>query len=282
MTFVAWDSLEEATAIVRTAVARQPNEASLWFHLGRASQDPAERYHAYARAESLGFRHPSLLTWLGKAAFDARDDERAEQCGRDLLGLAEGDRRKAAHTRDWPEKGELFWERARQEGRDRAATREFAEARSDHAFHKHNGHTLMGLVACRRGKLEEAADHLRSSAELGRIIGYLPTARRFACSECCWQKSSGKSGSTICGRGSLSGTIPGSTSGLRPLNRATSPEAFTLSALAPVTQCCSHMSATAIPGRRRDDVTFVELSSRPSTGAGEPFAGMTSVQRLAL
>ena len=178
--FLAPQRLAEAWNIARAATQQQPGNPALWFLLGRIGLDREEAYLAFERALKLGHQHPSLITWLGKAAFDAGNDERAAECGRDLLRQAEEESRASSAVSDWPEQGDAFWRRAARERLDRTTTRDLATARSDHAFHKHHGHTLLGLVACRQGRVDDAAQHLLASGDLTpdyRLSAYGPSLR---------------------------------------------------------------------------------------------------------
>jgi len=176
--FVAAEDLSAATAILRKAVASAPADPELWIDLGRMSSDPAEQLSYFEKARTLGSTHPNLLVWIALAAARAGNDVIAEAAAAQLLELVRIAREEHGVRLEWPEKGGALWTRARATCGDDQAAQNLVSAISDHAYRKHWGYTVIGLVACHRGDLDGAVRHLLTSFEVRpdhRLSAYGPS-----------------------------------------------------------------------------------------------------------
>src|SRR4051794_19664848 len=66
---------------------------------------------------------------------------------------------------DWSEGGAL-WKCAKESTGSDEKTGELTDAIAQHAYRKHWGHTVLGLLACRCGESNTAVSHLIASADV--------------------------------------------------------------------------------------------------------------------
>lgn len=176
--FVAAESLNEGTRLLKAAVARKPDDATLWLDLGRMSQEPRERLAAFERTKVAGGSHPNLLVWTAMAAFEAGADDKAATGAHELIRLVNEAQVRFGDNLNWPERGAALWNRALQATSTKSAASELVNAIGEHAYRKHWAHTVFGLLACRRNDLDGALSHLRASADIRpdhRISAYGPS-----------------------------------------------------------------------------------------------------------
>lgn len=189
--FVAAESRSEATRILRMGIDRFPQDAKLWLDLGRTVEDPAEQLDAYDRARDLGENSPNLLVWIAASAVKAGAEERAQRAAAELMRLVGDARSEFGDRLDWPERGTALWRRAKEACRTDEDARELTRAIAHYAYRKHWGHTVLGLLASRRGDVDGAVAHLRASAEVHpdhRLFAYGPSLElvRELCSRGRW------------------------------------------------------------------------------------------------
>jgi hypothetical protein len=178
--FLAESDCLRAREILRAVEPSNQGDADLYTDIGRISHAPADRLAALQRARGLGATQPNLLVWIGEAAIDAGDLERAEQVGDELLVLVDAARAVHGDRLDWAERGHELWARANAILGERSAASEFIGAISDHANRKHWSHTILGLVAVRRGDTVQAIRHIAESASVvgePRLSSYGPSFR---------------------------------------------------------------------------------------------------------
>jgi Flp pilus assembly protein TadD len=176
--FVAAESLDEGTRLLRAALAQKPDDARLWLDLGRMIQGPTERLAAFEKARDAGETLPNLLVWIATTSFEAGDYEKAERVAGELMQLVDGARARFGDKLDWPDRGAQFWKRARSVSADDEAANELVDAHSQHAYRKHWAQTVLGLLACRNGDVDRAVAHLRESANVRpeyRLSSYGPS-----------------------------------------------------------------------------------------------------------
>lgn len=177
-TFIAAESLDEGTRLLRAALAQRPDDAKLWLDLGRMSQDPRERLAAFERARDAGEMLPNLLVWIATASFKAGDYAKAERAAAELIQLVDDARARFGDKLDWPERGAEFWKRAREACANDADASELTDAIAQHAYRKHWANTVLGLLACRNEDLDRAVSYLRASADVRpeyRLSSYGPS-----------------------------------------------------------------------------------------------------------
>ena len=176
--FVAAESLDEGTRLLRAALAQKPDDARLWLDLGRMSQDPTERLASFEKARDAGETLPNLLVWIATTSFKAGDYVKAEHAAGELMQLVDEARRRFGDKLDWPERGAEFWKRARSASADDQSASELVDAHSQHSYRKHWAETVLGLLACRNGDVDRAVSHLRESAKVRpeyRLSSYGPS-----------------------------------------------------------------------------------------------------------
>ena len=176
--FVAAESLDEGTRLLRAALAQKPSDPKLWLDLGRMSHDPRERLTAFEKAREAGETLPNLLVWIAKTAFEAGENEKAERAAAELMQLVDDARARLGGKLDWPDRGAALFKRAREVCDSREAAGELTDAIAQHAYRKHWAHTVLGLLACRADDLNRAVSHLRASADVRpeyRLSAYGPS-----------------------------------------------------------------------------------------------------------
>ena len=176
--FFAAESPDEAEGLLRAAIERRPNDPELWLALGRVARDPAERLAAFEHARAAGETLPNLLVWIALNAFRAGQDAKADAASHELMELVDEARAQFGDRLDWPEEGRAFWRRARETTSSDEEARELTDAIAQHAYRKHWGHTVLGLLAARRGDLDAAVTHLLGSANIRpdyRLSSYGPS-----------------------------------------------------------------------------------------------------------
>jgi hypothetical protein len=92
--------------------------------------------------------------------------EAADSFGRELLERVEVRRREFGEALQWRERGALLWKRARGLARTDEDAEKIVRAVSESSHDKHWGHTVLGVVACRRGALDTATDHVIAAFEI--------------------------------------------------------------------------------------------------------------------
>jgi tetratricopeptide (TPR) repeat protein len=176
--FIASEDAHEATALLRAAIDRAPDDPQLWLALGRISVDPCEQLSAFEHARQAGETLPNLLVWIAMAAFRGGEFVKAENGARELMLLVDEARQRFGDKLDWADSGSALWRRARETtGNDETAA-ELTDAISQHAYRKHWAHTVLGLLACREGDLDRAVVHLLASADIRpdyRLSSYGPS-----------------------------------------------------------------------------------------------------------
>jgi hypothetical protein len=176
--FVAAESLDEGSHLLRTALAQKPDDAKLWLDLGRMSQDPRERLAAFERARDVGETLPNLLVWIATTSFEAGDYGKAERAAVELMQLVDDARASFGDKLDWPERGRALWRRAREACANDADAGDVTDAIAQHAYRKHWANTVLGLLACRNGDLDRGVSYLRASADVRpdyRLSSYGPS-----------------------------------------------------------------------------------------------------------
>src|SRR5262249_18843810 len=149
--FIAPESPDEAKGVLRAAIERRPNDPKLWLALGRGTRDPGERLAAFEHARAAGETLPNLLVWIAMDAFLTGQNAKAKDAARELMQLVDSARAQFGDRLDWTDEGPAFWRRARETTGSDDKARELTDAIAQHAYRKHWGHTVLGLLACRRG-----------------------------------------------------------------------------------------------------------------------------------
>jgi hypothetical protein len=98
--FVAAESLDEGTRLLRAALAHKPDDAKLWLDLGRMNQDPKERLAAFEKARDAGETLPNLLVWIATTSFKAGDYVKAEHAAGELMQLVDEARTRFCERQD--------------------------------------------------------------------------------------------------------------------------------------------------------------------------------------
>jgi len=176
--FIAGNDRPRAIALLRDFAREHPSETEAWIDLGRTAVDPVEQLSAFLEARRRGSEHPNLLAWIARSAIHADDFESLRLRGTELLALAEASRQSHGDQLDWPEEGRALFARARSVTTSDDRARELVRAISDHAYHKHWGHTAIGIAALGAGAIEDAAAHLAESASVRadyRLRSYGPS-----------------------------------------------------------------------------------------------------------
>jgi tetratricopeptide (TPR) repeat protein len=177
--FIAAESTDESKMLIRSALARHPDAAELWFDLGRISLDPGERLAAFETARDTGAQNSNLLVWIAETAFKAGEFAKAERTAQELMALVHDARSIYGDKLDWPELGGELWRRARTDSESSADASIITDAIAQHAYRKHWAHTVLGLLACRNNDIDHALFHLRESADVRpdyRLSSYGPSA----------------------------------------------------------------------------------------------------------
>ena len=176
--FIAVESREEAKELLRPVLERRPSDATLWLALGRITREPGERLAAFEHARAAGETLPNVLVWIAMDAFRAGQDAKAAEAARELMQLVDEARARFGDRLDWPDEGRALWRRAKETiGSDDKAG-DLTDAIAQHAYRKHWGHTVLGLLAARRGDLDAAVKHLLASADVRpdyRLSSYGPS-----------------------------------------------------------------------------------------------------------
>jgi tetratricopeptide (TPR) repeat protein len=166
--FYCTKDLEKSIEILRSFIDKDPTQAEVWIELGRYITAPKERLRYLLEAERRGATQPNLIVWLAKSAVDAGENDIAIKYANELLETVNNLRAEHGDKLDWNEKGKSLFSKAFETTGNRSAASKIANAISVHAYHKHWGHTVLGLVALSRGKLRESIEHLRES---GSVVG---------------------------------------------------------------------------------------------------------------
>lgn len=167
----------EAVGLLQAFLASNDDHPTVWFELGRITQDPGQRFESYRRARELGAENPNLVTWLGTAAVEVGELSAAEAIGNELLQRADEARAAFGGKLDWTETGKALWDQAMSEEGSKAPASQLVHAIGEHANNKHWGNTLVGMVRLRRSDVEGAARCLLDSAEVvgsSRLRSYGP------------------------------------------------------------------------------------------------------------
>lgn len=178
--FLAESDWRRALDLLRSVAPANRDDPDLTTDMGRICQEPKERLEFFRRARELGASQPNLLVWIACSSLDADDLDEAERTAQRLLELAAEARVVHGHRLDWRERSQEFWNKALAECGDQAAAHRLVRAHSDHANHKHWGHTVNGVVALRRGDTATALEHLEHSSEVRgnpRLSSYGPSFR---------------------------------------------------------------------------------------------------------
>lgn len=176
--YVAAGDRQLAAVILREAASQNPDDARVWMDLGRVAPDAAERLPALLEARRLGAVQSNLLAWIAHAALETGDLAVAEGAGKELLALVQEARRQQGERLDWSERGDAFWRKARSTGLDEPSAQLLLKAIGDHANRKHWAHTVLGVLALRKGDVLAAREHLlHSAAVVGepRLSSYGPS-----------------------------------------------------------------------------------------------------------
>lgn len=163
--FYCTKDLNQSIEILKNNLEHHPDQADVCLHLGRyITSNPKERLHYFKEAQRLGAEQPNLLVWLGRSAVDACEFNVAESYGKELLELAACARNKYGNKLDWKEKGKSLFSKALDSTGNKSTARKLVREISNHAYHKHWGHTVLGHVALSHDDLKAALSHLRESA----------------------------------------------------------------------------------------------------------------------
>ena len=176
--FYCTKDLVKSIEILRTIIEKDPTQAEVWLELGRYTTDPKERLRYLLEAERKGAIQPNLIVWIAKSAADACEHDIATKYATSLLNTVDCLWAEYGNKLDWPEKGKSLFFRAIEETGNRSAASKLANAISEHAYYKHWGHTVLGLVALSREKLNEAIGHLKKSGSVSgdhRLSSYGPS-----------------------------------------------------------------------------------------------------------
>ena len=121
----------------------------------------------------LVFRHGFFVD-----AFLSGEYTKAERAAGELMQLVNEARARFGERLDWLDEGRALWRRAKETTGSDDAAGELTDAIAQHAYRKHWGHTVLGLLACRSGDLDTAVGHLLASAEVRpdyRLSSYGPS-----------------------------------------------------------------------------------------------------------
>lgn len=189
--FVANADRQRAMQMLRPLVEAEPGRHDVWFSMGRIAIDVRERLELFTRARTHGCDHPNLDVWIAHLQARVGDFEAARASARVLLTIVDEVRTQHGDSLDWRDRGGALWDRARAASKSTAAASTLVNAIGTHAYLKHWGHTVAGLVALHDGLVEEAVDHLRQSGEVvgeHRLGSYGPSMSLAAalCSEARW------------------------------------------------------------------------------------------------
>jgi tetratricopeptide (TPR) repeat protein len=176
--FYCSKDVERARDILKIFVEKDSNQAEVWLHLGRYTNNPHERLCCFLEAQKKGATQPNLLVWIARSAIEACEFQTAEEYAIKLLDLVNNARNEYGDKLDWNEKGGALFNKALQDTGDRSNARKLVNEISAHAYHKHWGHTVLGHVSLQKGDLQAALSHLRESGEVAgdcRLSSYGPS-----------------------------------------------------------------------------------------------------------
>lgn len=176
--FIVAAEWQQALAMLEGFLQTNPSDSEAWLDLGRMQRDPAKQLTHFQEARARGSVHPNLAVWIARSAIRADDRTTAERAGHELLDRAAGLRSRYGDQMDWLEHGRELWAKARAVTSRDGEARGLVHAIAEHAFHKHWGHTALGIVAVRSGQIDAAAAHLHESAAMPgdyRVSSYGPS-----------------------------------------------------------------------------------------------------------
>lgn len=166
--FYCTKDLKRSIDVLKNVIENDPGQTEVWLDLGRYTLDSKERLNYFLEAERQGAVQPNLLVWIAKSAVEAGENHTAEIYTRKLLALVDTLRAEFGNKLDWKEKGISLFTRALEATGNKSAATKLVDAISSHAFHKHWGHTVLGLLALRKNDLVAALKHLKES---GSVVG---------------------------------------------------------------------------------------------------------------
>ncbi|MCV6605758.1 MAG: hypothetical protein OIF34_10660 [Porticoccaceae bacterium] len=178
--FVCSDSHQESQKIFQDALSRMPEAADLWFHLGRVSQDPAERVSCFQKARKYGYDNSNLGVWIATNAFDAGQLETAKDEVQTLLGQMDDLRKEHGDRLAWRGTTEKLRQRAFDELNNKDLVNRLIRDISTFAYFKHWANTVLGELALEENKLDMALEYLKESADVNgdcRLNSYGPSFR---------------------------------------------------------------------------------------------------------
>ncbi len=176
--FIALSDSDEAANMIRRAIERHPNDQGLWVDLGRMSSDTNERLKAFERGRKLGWRHANVDVWIAETALELGDHEKARHEAEKMLMLVAEALSKYGPRLDITGRSGEFWKQVRAVSSSDDEARALSKAISDYAYRKHHASTILGLLACRAGNIDEAVSHLFASADIRpdfRLEAYGPS-----------------------------------------------------------------------------------------------------------
>lgn len=191
--FISVSDPDRAREILRNVIEESPNQAEVWTDLGRISTDPVDRLESFQEAWIRGSTQPNLLIWIARTALETGDLMTAATMGIELLALVESARAAHGDKLDWKERGKSLWAKAYETTGNSSAASQLVTAISDHAYHKHWGHTILGHVALHQDDLQAATEHLRESAAVvgdSRLSSSGPsfTLAKELCAKAAWSE----------------------------------------------------------------------------------------------
>jgi tetratricopeptide (TPR) repeat protein len=154
--------------VLKKFIEKDPGQAEIWLDLGRYTKNSKERLSYFLEAERRGAIQPNLLVWIAKSAVEAFENDTAKSYADKLLELVNTARAEFGEKLNWKEKGNSLFTKALEATGNRSAARDLIKAISAHAYHKHWGHTVLGLLALRNLDSDAALKHLE---EAGSVVG---------------------------------------------------------------------------------------------------------------
>jgi len=154
--------------VLKKFIEKNPSQAEIWLDLGRYTTNPKERLHYFLEAERIGAIQPNLLVWIAKSAVEAYENDTAKSYANKLLEFVNTARDEFGEKLDWTDKGKSLFTKALENTGNRSAARDLVSAISAHAYYKHWGHTVLGLLALRNHDSDSALKHLEES---GSVVG---------------------------------------------------------------------------------------------------------------
>jgi hypothetical protein len=160
--------------------------------MGRISREPSERLRLLDEADRLGASQRNLPVWIACPALDAGQLPVAERVAQALMSAVSDARTTHGECLDWPDQGQDLWNRAQAACGDDAAARALVRTIADHSYWRHWAHTILGVIALRKGEPASALLHLRESARVvgePRLSSYGPSFRlaRETCTRGEWE-----------------------------------------------------------------------------------------------